>query len=184
MENELLLLGLLRRQDMHGYQLTELIERNLSTCTDLKKSSAYFLLDKMAGDGWIRYEEVREGKRPIRRVYSMTQKGEQEFQRLVRENLAEYQPAVFGGDIGLAFVNAVPPQEACRLLTARKQEIEKARSNILNAPHREGPLGWVVEHQERHLTAEMDWVDTLLARLCETNPMPLSESDPTQEEKI
>ena len=47
MERELLLLGVLRQGEMHGYQLHDFIERSLAFCTDLKKPTAYFLLDKM-----------------------------------------------------------------------------------------------------------------------------------------
>lgn len=53
MERELLLLGLLRRQDLHGYRLMDFIENNLGACTDLKKPTVYFLLEKMANQGWI-----------------------------------------------------------------------------------------------------------------------------------
>jgi len=63
MNRELLLLGLLRQSEMHGYKIIEFIERDLAICTDLKKPTAYFLLDKMAQNGWISWMEEREGKR-------------------------------------------------------------------------------------------------------------------------
>ena len=61
MEKKLLLLGLLRRQEMHGYQLNEFIDNNLALCTDLKKPTAYYLLDQMSKDGWISAEAEQEG---------------------------------------------------------------------------------------------------------------------------
>jgi DNA-binding PadR family transcriptional regulator len=48
MDRQLLLLGLLRRQEMHGYQLNEFIEEKMHSCIDLKKPTAYYLLDKLA----------------------------------------------------------------------------------------------------------------------------------------
>lgn len=53
MERKLLLLGILRQQEMHGYQLYEFIERDLAACTNLTKPTAYYLLNKMAEDNWI-----------------------------------------------------------------------------------------------------------------------------------
>lgn len=53
MERELLLLGLLQQQEMHGYQLHEFIDSYMQTCVDLKKSTAYYLLEKMAKDGFL-----------------------------------------------------------------------------------------------------------------------------------
>ena len=49
MDDKLLLLGILRRQEMHGYQLFEFIDRDLAACTNLKKPTAYYLLNRMAG---------------------------------------------------------------------------------------------------------------------------------------
>jgi DNA-binding PadR family transcriptional regulator len=167
MENELLILGLLRKQEMHGYQITELIDRNLSVCTDLKKSLAYFLLDKMAGEGWISFEETREGKRPVKRVYRLTEKGEAEFQRLLRENLAGYHRATFGSDTGVAFLDTLPAAEAIQLLRQRLEMIRQIQAGYRDNPHQQGPIAWVVEHQQRHLQAEVDWVSTLIERISE-----------------
>ena len=81
MDRKLLLLGLLRQQEMHGYQLYEFIERELSFCTDLKKPTAYYLLNKMAERGWIVEEQSQEGKRPPRKVFRLTAQGEAAYQR-------------------------------------------------------------------------------------------------------
>ena len=83
-DRELLLLGLLRQSGMHGYRIVEFIERDLAVCTDLKKSNAYFLLDKMAQGGLVTWAEEREGNRPPRRTYQITPAGETQFQKLLR----------------------------------------------------------------------------------------------------
>ncbi|MGD8597706.1 MAG: helix-turn-helix transcriptional regulator, partial [Anaerolineae bacterium] len=76
MERELLLLGLLRSQDMHGYQLHEAIDSHLGMGVQLTKPTAYRLLSNMADDGWVTFREEQEGNRPPRRVYAITPKGE------------------------------------------------------------------------------------------------------------
>ena len=85
MDARLLLLGLLRSQAMHGYQLSELIESHLGTGVHLTRPTAYRLLNKMTADGWITYREEQEGNYPARRVYSMSPAGETAFQRLLRK---------------------------------------------------------------------------------------------------
>jgi DNA-binding PadR family transcriptional regulator len=165
MENELLLLGILRKQDMHGYQLAEFIDHYLSTCTDMKKPTAYFLLDKMTAAGWVTFEQIQEGKRPPRRVYHLMPDGEAAFQQLLRANLATYQAAAFSSDTGLAFLDALSTDEARQLLAQRRQEIEKLRASLQAAPPHGGTLSWIIEHQLRHLSAEAEWVDELMVRL-------------------
>lgn len=168
MGRKLLLLGLLRRQDMHGYQLNEFIETSLATCVDIKKPTAYYLLNKMQEDGWITDEEDQEGNRPMRRVYSITAQGEAAFQQLLRENLASYVPAQFTNDIGLAFIDEVSPQEALPLLARRRQALEAQLAAVQATPDHPGSLHLMIEHQIRHLTAEQQWLDEVITRIEQT----------------
>lgn len=165
MDRELLLLGLLRRQEMHGYQLHEFIDRDLTVCTDLKKPTAYFLLDKMLTAGWIAEKAEQAGHRPSRRVFAITPEGEAAFQRLLRANLAGWSRAHFPGDIGLAFVDALDPAEAAQLLRHRRDILMAELAAARATPTHAGSLQWLIEHQVQHLAAELDWLDTVLARL-------------------
>jgi DNA-binding PadR family transcriptional regulator len=167
MDRELLLLGLLRLHDMHGYQLHEFINRNLAACTDLKKPTAYHLLDRMAAQGWLSVSDAEstEGNRPNRRVYHLTADGEAAYQRLLRENLAVYQPATFTGSIGLAFLDSLPRAEALTLLTQRRDGIAEALAVMQAAPEHGGSMNLVIEHQIHHLQSELDWLESVLYRL-------------------
>ena len=165
MDRELLLLGLLRQSDMHGYRLNEFIERAMATCVDLKKPTAYFLLDKMVGQGWITQHEEREGNRPPRRVYRVTAEGEAQFQALLRANLAQYHAAKFTSDIGLAFADALAPAEALDLLRQRRAVILDALDETRAAPQHHGSLHWLIQHRLFHLETELRWLDQVIAQL-------------------
>lgn len=165
MENKLLLLGILRRQEMHGYQLYEYIDQGLAACTDLKKPTAYYLLNKMAQDGWISEETTQEGNRPLRKVYRLTEKGETEFQRLLRQNLAGYTAPTFSGDMSLAFMDELEPAEATRLLQERRAALAEALAAAQAAPIHHGSVQFVLEHQRYHLASELAWLDNLIAKL-------------------
>lgn len=162
MDRELLLLGLLRRQDMHGYQLAEFINRDLTSCTDLKKSTAYYLLDKMAQKGWVSTSQAQEGNRPTRTVYTITAAGEAAFQRLLRENLAAHHAVTFTGDIGLAFADALAPDEVRALLASRRAALVEKLAEARAVPVHSGLLQLVIEHQVRHLAAELSWLDEVM----------------------
>lgn len=164
-DRELLLLGLLRQQEMHGYRLYEFIESELSFCTDLKKSTAYYLLDKLAEKGWVEEEREQPGNRPARRVFHLTDAGEQAFQSLLAENLGSAHQPAFNADIGIAFIDALPPERAIDLLRQRRSAFEHKLQQVGETPDHQGGAQWVVEHQRRFLQAELAWVDELLARL-------------------
>ena len=165
MDRKLLLLGLLRNQEMHGYQINDFIDAFLSVCVDVKKPTAYYLLNKMHEEGWIAVEEEQEGNRPVRRIYSLTNTGEEAFKKLLRENLRSYAPVQFNSDIGLAFMDAVAADESTALLLKRRKELENQLLTINAIPEHPGNFQLMIEHQSRHLAAELEWLDEVIARL-------------------
>src|SRR5512141_1892900 len=164
MERELLLLGFLRREQAHGYRLNEFIEREMTTCTDIKKPTPYFLLNKMAKQGWITRRETREGNRPPRRVYRLTAKGEAQYQKLLRENLGSFIPSKFPGDVGLAYADDLDPQEVLSLLAERRIALAGDLEETRQAPEHAGSLQLLIDHQILHLQAELNWLDEVMAK--------------------
>jgi DNA-binding PadR family transcriptional regulator len=165
MERELLLLGLLQKEEMHGYQLHEFIDSFMQTCVDLKKSTAYYLLEKMAEKGYVTRTEEREGNRPPRRVYHLTPAGEARFLELLRQNLASYLPAKFPGDTGLTFLDDLSTAEAIALLEQRRTQLAEALMVVEQAPPHDGSLQLMLEHQYIHLQSELNWLDDIIQRL-------------------
>ncbi|CAG0958209.1 hypothetical protein ANRL3_00696 [Anaerolineae bacterium] len=164
MERELLLLGFLRRENMHGYKLNEFIERDMAACTDLKKPTAYFLLDRMAKLGWISMRETREGNRPPRRVYRVTARGEAEYQKMLRQNLATFIETKFPGDVGLGFADDLDPNDVLPLLAERRTALAAKLTELNAVPEHSGSLQLIVSHQQFHLDAELRWLDQVVAQ--------------------
>ncbi|MEO6061557.1 MAG: PadR family transcriptional regulator [Thermoflexales bacterium] len=170
MEREMLLLGLLRSGEMHGYQLNDYIERTLSFCADVKKATAYFLLDKMEGRGWVTATEQREGNRPPRKVYHLTPSGEAEFQRLLRENLASFASARSAADVGLAFLGALEAGEARELLLRRRAALAADLEEFRAAPRHGSGVQLLIDHQINYLDSELRWLDETIASLGNKTP--------------
>ncbi len=169
MERKLLLLGMLRVDEMYGYQLNEFIDAHLGSAINLKKPTAYNLLNKMANDGWISYREEQEGNRPPRRVYTITAEGETAFQKLLRDSLAGYHRAEFRSDISLAFLDQIPPDEASVLLQNRRAKIEELLEPLRGfQDEHQGNMALLLEHQRRYLTVELDWLDEIVAHILKT----------------
>ncbi len=146
---------------MHGYRLVEIVETGLRSCTDLKKPTAYFLLGKLARAGMVTRTRTREGKRPPKWVYRLTPKGEENFQSMLRKNLAEFIAPKNPGSAGLAFVDALPLEEARQLLAQRMAALE-AYAAIPAAEAPEAAQGLVTSLERAHLQAELAWLQDLL----------------------
>lgn len=165
MERKLLLLGILRMQDMHGYQLNEFIDTHLGTSIQLKKPTVYKLLGRMEGDGWITFREEQVGNYPPRRVYAITEEGKSAFLKLLRESLATYKPVSYLSDIGMAYLDALPSNETVTLLVERRKEIKNLVSNIARDEQHKGGFQLMLSHHSHHLIAELDWLDEVIENL-------------------
>jgi DNA-binding PadR family transcriptional regulator len=164
MDRQLLLLGLLLGEKMHGYQLNDYIEHTLGFCTDLKKSTAYYTLGKLEEEGYVRQEVEREGNRPRRRIYEVTPAGRDYFFELLRANLSHFSRTYYADDMGLAFMDQLPADEARSLLAQKRDQARAVLEHLRQVSAHEGSLGYVIEHNVAHLEIEVAWLDDLLER--------------------
>jgi DNA-binding PadR family transcriptional regulator len=165
MERKLLLLGLLRQHDMYGYQINEMIDAHLGSSINLTKPTAYRLLHNMEIQGWISYREEKVGKRPTRRIYALTERGESAFQELLKNCLSQYQPAEDASTVCLAFLDTLPPEDALPLLENRRDTIEAHIASMKSDENHHGAFQFIIEHQIRHLETDLEWLSEVIAHL-------------------
>ena len=166
MHRRLLLLGLLRREDMHGYRLNEFIERDLAFCTDIKKPTAYYLLDRLAEEGHLaERDEGPGGGRPARKTYSITPRGEQRFHELLRVNLRRDDRPTFPVDMSIAFLDQMPRSEALELVQERQRLTEQQLAELRQTPEHGGALQLVIRHHIAHFEAELAWLQQVIGWL-------------------
>jgi DNA-binding PadR family transcriptional regulator len=165
MERKLLLLGLLRQHEMYGYQINDLIDAHLGANINLTKPTAYRLLHNMAEQGWISYREEKVGKRPTRRIYSLTEKGDAEFQEMLRCCLGQYQPSEHTSTLCLAFFDALPPEEVLPLLEKRRLTIEELIVANKSDQSHHGAFQLTIDHQIHHLVTDLEWLSEVITRL-------------------
>ena len=166
-ERALLLLGVLMMQDQHGYQINEFIERSLCRVTSMKKPTAYALLDRLAGAGYISVHREQAGSRPQRKVYSITTSGQALFYELLRQNLADASKATDEGDIGLMMVNYLDRESAIACLRERMQRLEALLQDSSSVPSHGGTLSvdLALDHLQAIRRADRDWLAATITRL-------------------
>jgi DNA-binding PadR family transcriptional regulator len=168
-ERELLVLGLLKTQSQHGYQINDFIERNLGRVSDMKKSTAYLLLKKLNQSGYVDVAVEQDGNRPPKQVYSITHAGETKFLELLREALDQVDDVTPAGDIGMMYIDYLPRDEAICFLQGRLAKVEALLAVYMNAPKHGYGVGvdLTIRHRIVLLTAERDWLKLCLEQLPE-----------------
>lgn len=167
-ERALLLLGLLSSHPQHGYQINEFIEQNLGRVSQMKKATAYAMLARLESAGLVAAEEDREGNRPTRRVYSITEPGLQELASLLERILAqpEYEPPA--GDIAVMLIDTLDNDIAIDLLQRRLSAIDTELVAMESAPPHEGhqqSIDLALSRRIALLRADRFWFADVLERL-------------------
>jgi DNA-binding PadR family transcriptional regulator len=125
----MMILGLVRwLQPVHGYDVRrELLSWDAADWASIQPGSIYHALRKLAEEGLL--EEVateQVGSRPARTTYRMTQKGESEFETLLRKYWWEQRTPIDPFSAAFAFTPALPRPEAVAALRNRSRELELA----------------------------------------------------------
>lgn len=81
----LVILSLLKREDMYGYQLVQETEKSSGGRLTTQEGSLYPVLYKLLDQGLISDRKVQVGKRMMRVYYHLEPKGEEKRKELVRE---------------------------------------------------------------------------------------------------
>lgn len=101
---DLIVLGMLKKQPLSAYDIQKLVEyRNISKWVKISTPSIYKKVIQLEEKGLLQSVLVRENNMPEKAVYSLTDSGEQEFERLMRELSA--QPIRMFLDFNAVIVN-------------------------------------------------------------------------------
>jgi DNA-binding PadR family transcriptional regulator len=165
----LTILCLLRQRPMHPYEIQRLIrEYHKDEFLDLKRGSLYHAIAQLHGAGLIDpVETTREGRRPERTVYRLTESGEREMRTWLRQLLAKPLRDTNQFFAALSFLAVLPPAEAAdRLqerLAALDEEIAGFTTVLKQLVPRIGRLVLVeVEYARAMRRAERAWVQSLV----------------------
>jgi DNA-binding PadR family transcriptional regulator len=166
---DLIVLGMLKKQSLSAYDIQKLVEyRNISKWVKISTPSIYKKVIQLEEKGLLQSVPVRENNMPEKAVYSLTDSGEQEFERLMGELSA--QPIRMFLDFNAVIVNldSVPleMQKTCvanieknvRELKMYLEENLREKGNMPDVPE----IGMAVLRQQLVLAEMIEtWISTL-----------------------
>ncbi|HZE48099.1 MAG TPA: PadR family transcriptional regulator [Jatrophihabitantaceae bacterium] len=175
----LAVLSCLLERPMHPYEIsTTLRERGKEQSIKLNYGSLYSVVESLQRFGLIQARETsREGRRPERTVYAITEEGEHEFTDWLTELLSTPVKEFTSLEAGLSLMPGLPPDDVAGLLESRAEKL-RTEVNSLESMH-EGaraqglPELFLIEsiYRVRMLSAELEFV-TSLAHDIRSDTMP------------
>ncbi|MCX7022183.1 MAG: PadR family transcriptional regulator [bacterium] len=127
---EIAVLGLLAESPRYGYEIdSEIKNRGINHWGKVAISSIYYLLNKLEKMGYVTFKYHKEGKYPMRKVYSLTPAGRAVLEEQLFSMLSSRgEPEPHRHMIGIAFIHVLPKEmalEALRRLQQRMVEMEE-----------------------------------------------------------
>ncbi|HSJ01013.1 MAG: PadR family transcriptional regulator [Verrucomicrobium sp.] len=164
---------LLFERPMHPYEMAATLkERHKEDSIKVRYGSLYTVIDILVRDGMISAREtVREGRRPERTIYELTEAGQREFREWMRQLLKTPVKEYPQFEAALSLLGALPPDEVTRLLQHRAEalmhEAEKTRATLTVAAGHHLPALFTVEttYHLKMIEAEVEFVEELIAQI-------------------
>ena len=171
----LAVLACLAERPMHPYEIaTTLRTRKKDESVRLNYGSLYTVVESLLRHGLIVPQETeREGRRPERTVYGITDAGHHELTEWVGELLRTPVNEYTQFEAGLSFMPALPPEEALAALHQRcvnlEIEIVAMRSVLKLMADHHMPRLFAVEEEYRLALreAELAWTRKLAAEIAD-----------------
>ena len=179
-------LELLHERPMHPYEMTQLMrERWVDRRVKLRPGSLYHTVDRLVAHGIIEVVDThRQGRRPERTVYAMTDFGRDTFAEQTRAMLSTLAPEYSGYPVALSAGSELSREDFLLQVRARATRLtgqvalEQAVSDKLRAmglPR----MYWIdfayTLHQRQ---SELDWTNKLIDEL-ESGSLRWPEAKPT-----
>jgi DNA-binding PadR family transcriptional regulator len=160
------------QRPMHRYEMASVMRaRGKDRDMDIKWGSLYTVVQNLEKNGFVEPIEVtRQGARPERTVYQITDAGRRELVEWTSELIAEPETEHTRFVAGLSVMVVLAPQDAIALLRRRlarlSEQIEAQRAASVTAGA-EVPRLFLIEDEYRiaMTVAEADWTRSLVDEL-------------------
>lgn len=128
---DLIVLGMLKREPLSAYEIQKLVEyRNISRWVKVSTPSIYKKVIQLEEKGFLTGSPVREGRMPEKAVYSLTEAGQREFERLMME--ISSKPVRMFLDFNAVIVNldSLPPEKRKICLADIAENIQTMKAYV------------------------------------------------------
>lgn len=182
----LYILGLLLRfGPQHGYQIKKLLEEQLEDFTQIKLPTVYYHLEKMEAAGLITAHRDKQGARPEKTVYQVSNTGADKFRELLLQTLRiEYRPT-FDIDGTFYFSDSLESGALVGSLGRHIANLKRIiggleihqRETLAHIPEQYKTSADIIfEHHILHYRAELVWAEQSLNHLKEAEANGKSQS--------
>jgi DNA-binding PadR family transcriptional regulator len=168
---DLLLLGLLLDQPVHGYDLYQKIQaEGIDEWFNISMAGVYYSLGKLRDQGLVVETRQRGGRSARKSIYRLTDEGRSAFFTAMETQAKNQDRTCLDFDLVIYLLNKLPLQRAIDLLIQRQDFLAQQMERVvaLETERKEGrsPLKLaILDHSRRFLEMEQDWLESVIAEI-------------------
>jgi DNA-binding PadR family transcriptional regulator len=165
---ELAILGLLKEQELHGYELKKRLAETVGSGTGVSFGSLYPALGRLEKAGGVRVVPARAGAGRGKKVYAITDRGEALFEDLLAADAGSSEDER-SFNLRLAFARHLPREARIGLLERRRAyllaRLARTRGTVRHGWGRfDAYTRSLLEHGNETTERDISWLDRLIAR--------------------
>ncbi len=167
---DLVLLGLLSRQEKSAYDLAKEIEQyELDSMIRLSIPAIYKNVKQLEGRGFLEHRETRRGEMPEKTLYTLTGRGREYFFALMEKYAAEKVRYRFDFNSVILNLDRVPRKRRGKLLRRPKEQLTVGRKEVessLRAWREKSSSAELMLRQAELVGRALgEWIDAALEKL-------------------
>jgi DNA-binding PadR family transcriptional regulator len=178
---DLAILGLLKEQELHGYELKKRLADTLGVVSGVSFGSLYPALAKLERSGAVEtVTEAPAGARS-RKIYRITPLGEQVFEQLLASDTASIEDSRLF-HLRLAFARYLPTDARIGLLERRRahlmERLNQSGTKARASRRVDAYVRSLIEHDTETTQHDLTWIERLIAGERNGSPAMGSPSRP------
>lgn len=126
-----MILGLIAEKPLNPYELTKLLGYlHIKDWFPVAASSVYATIKTLHKKGYITGESIKEGKMPEKTVYTISEKGREEFVASLEEYLGSTELDAVQFNIACILICHIDKDKAAMILNTRMERFKKIKESI------------------------------------------------------
>lgn len=174
---DLIVLGMLKTSALSAYDIQKLVEyRNISKWVKISTPSIYKKVLQLEEKGLIKGTTIKEGKMPEKAIYTLTDTGEKEFEKLMLDISSKPIHIFLDFNAVIVNINNLSPDKQKKCLSDIKNNIEILKAYLednINSKEQKPEIptaGMAVLQQQLILVQAIEnWIATLPNVFLKTN---------------
>ena len=120
-------------QQLSGYDLIKNLNRSFAGTWEAQSGTVYPILRKLEKDGFLQAKQIKSPIGPLRKVYSLTEAGEEILKYKVNKNYYEQLKFVenFLVELSSIFIHSFPDKEQSQKITEIQNALSETFKNVM-----------------------------------------------------